>query len=70
MLYLANIVDYGRYYLVIQGMNIAFVEDQWSLFIAYYYVAIAMDVLDGAVARIIDQTSRFGQCLDMVCDRA
>ena len=36
----------------------------------YYYVAIAMDVIDGAFARILDQTSRYGQCLDMICDRA
>ena len=36
----------------------------------FYYVAIAMDVIDGAFARILDQTSRYGQCLDMICDRA
>lgn len=29
-----------------------------------------MDVIDGAFARVLDQTSRFGQCLDMICDRA
>lgn len=51
-------------------MSFAFVDDKWALFIIYYYVAIAMDVIDGALARILNQTTRFGQCLDMVCDRA
>jgi phosphatidylglycerophosphate synthase len=51
-------------------MSYAFVEEKWVYFIWYYYVAIAMDVIDGAIARILDQTTRFGTCLDMVCDRA
>ena len=51
-------------------MHYAFVEEYWMYFIVYYYVAIAMDIIDGAFARLLDQTSRFGCCLDMVCDRA
>ena len=45
-------------------------EDKWAHFLFFYYIAIAMDVIDGAFARVLDQTSRFGQCLDMICDRA
>lgn len=68
--YVPNIIDYFRYFLVLQGMYYAFVSEKWVYFIWYYYVAIAMDVIDGAFARIFDQCSRFGSCLDMVCDRA
>jgi phosphatidylglycerophosphate synthase len=68
--YAANLIDYFRYFLVLRGMNYAFVEENWVYFIWYYYVAIAMDVIDGAFARLLDQVTRFGTCLDMVCDRA
>ena len=51
-------------------MQYAFVEEYWPYFVVYYYVAIAMDVVDGATARIFDQVTRYGTCLDMVCDRA
>ena len=68
--YIPNIVDYIRYFLVLRALNYGFVESKWVYFIWYYYIAIAMDVIDGALARIFDQTSRFGTCLDMVCDRA
>ena len=68
--YIANLIDYLRYTLVIIGMRYAFVEEKWVYFIWYYYIAIAMDVIDGAFARLLDQVTRFGTCLDMVCDRA
>ena len=70
LMYIANLVDYLRYYLSLRAMQYAFVSDKWHYFVAFYYVAIAMDVIDGAFARIFDQVSRFGMCLDMVCDRA
>ena len=65
-----NLVDYIRYVLTFKGMQYAFVEEYWPYFVVYYYVAIAMDVVDGATARIFDQVTRYGTCLDMVCDRA
>lgn len=68
--YVPNVVDYFRYVLSLQAIYYAFEYDKWALFVLYYYVAIALDVIDGAIARILNQTSRFGQCLDMVCDRA
>lgn len=70
LLYVPNLVDYLRYYLSIKGMSYGFVHEEWKLFIVYYFVAIAMDVIDGAFARILDQVTRYGTCLDMVCDRA
>ena len=70
LMYVANLIDYLRYYLSLTGMYYAFQPDKWAYFIVYYYVAIAMDVIDGAFARILDQVSRYGMCLDMVCDRA
>lgn len=70
LIYVPNLVDYFRYFLVMVGMSYAFTEEKWLYFIWFYYVAISMDVIDGALARILNQTSRFGQCLDMVCDRA
>ena len=42
----------------------------WKCFIFYYYVAIAMDVIDGACARLTNTVTNYGTCLDMVCDRA
>ena len=49
-----NIIDYLRYVLVFKGMQYAFVKEKWAHFMFYYYVAIAMDVIDGAFARILD----------------
>lgn len=69
-MYVPNLIDYLRYYLSIKGMYYAFVDEQWHYFIIYYYVAIAMDIIDGAHARLLDQVTRYGTCLDMVCDRA
>ena len=60
LMYIPNIIDYVRYALVFQGMKYAFVQDKWANFMFLYYVAIAMDVIDGAFARILDQTSRYG----------
>mmetsp|Transcript_2829 Transcript_2829/g.4832 ORF Transcript_2829/g.4832 Transcript_2829/m.4832 type:complete len:217 (+) Transcript_2829:283-933(+) len=70
ILYVANLVDYLRYYLSFKGMYYAFDEERWMFFVFYYYVAIMMDAFDGALARKMDQESRYGTCLDMVCDRA
>ena len=51
-------------------MHYAFVEEEWLNFIIYYFCAIILDVVDGKMARIFNQNSRLGSCLDMVCDRA
>ena len=69
-LYIPNLVDYLRYFLAIRGMYYAFVKEQWMYFIAYYAAAILMDAFDGKLARMFNQESRLGCCLDMVCDRA
>ena len=53
--YVPNVVDYVRYLLVMYGMLYAFVEERWMTFIFYYYVAIFLDVIDGALARMFDQ---------------
>jgi phosphatidylglycerophosphate synthase len=63
-------IDYLRYYLAIKGMHYAFFEEMWMYFIFYYFCAIILDTIDGKVARMFNQNSRFGTCLDMVCDRA
>ena len=70
LLYIPNLIDYTRYCLAITGMYYAFNYQYWLHFIIYYYVAIAMDIIDGSCARRLDQESRYGSCLDMVCDRA
>lgn len=51
-------------------MHFAFVEEMWMNFIVYYFCAIILDTIDGKVARMFNQNSRLGCCLDMVCDRA
>jgi phosphatidylglycerophosphate synthase len=68
--YYANIVDYLRYFLAIKGMHYAFVDELSMTFIFYYFCAIFLDTVDGKVARVFNQNSRLGCCLDMVCDRA
>ena len=70
MVYYANLVDYLRYFLAIKGMHYAFNEEMWLRFILYYFVAIFLDTIDGKLARMFNQHSRLGSCLDMVCDRA
>lgn len=68
--YVPNLMDYGRYILVFTSMYLAFDKDQWLPSILCYFFAIIVDAIDGIVARALDQTSRYGSCLDMVCDRA
>ena len=70
LLFVPNLIDYTRYFLVLTGMYFAFNEKYWLHFTIYYYVAIAMDIVDGSCARRLDQVTRYGSCLDMVCDRA
>lgn len=63
--YLANIIDYGRVvllYLALQHM------DNWR-FCAYYGASYGLDAIDGIVARAMNQTSKLGYYLDMICDR-
>ena len=70
LIYVPNLIDYLRYFLSIKGMQYAFVDENWDYFIIYYFVAISMDIIDGAFARLLDQVTKYGSCLDMVCDRA
>ena len=69
MLYIPNIIGYIRYILFLKSMYHAFNPTEWQLFIMYYYIAIFLDAIDGETARICNQCSRLGCCLDMVCDR-
>ena len=69
MTYVPNIIDYLRYIMFLKALTFAFSTETWLMFIIYYYIAIALDVLDGEAARFLNQTSKFGTCLDMACDR-
>lgn len=52
--YVQQMIDYLRYFLVIRAIYFSMDANSWKLFIFYYYVAIAMDVIDGACARLLD----------------
>ena len=68
--YYSNIIDYLRYIFAISSFFFGFVTDKWLYFIVLYILSIISDAFDGVIARKFNQESRFGCCLDMVCDRS
>mmetsp|Transcript_13097 Transcript_13097/g.22107 ORF Transcript_13097/g.22107 Transcript_13097/m.22107 type:complete len:182 (+) Transcript_13097:200-745(+) len=45
-------------------------DKAWPLMAFFYSLSQLLDMADGYAARALDQCSRFGASLDMVCDRA
>ena len=70
MFYYSNIIDYLRYVFAISAFFYGFKANDWLYFIVLYIAAILSDMFDGVIARKFNQESRFGCCLDMVCDRS
>ncbi|CAJ1065958.1 uncharacterized protein LOC109995351 [Xyrichtys novacula] len=65
LLYWPNIIGYIRICLVFFAWA---TYDSPALFISLYSISIALDGVDGWLARKLGQTSRFGAWLDVVVD--
>ena len=65
--YYPNIVGYLR----ILSMILAFYfsNNNWQLCTIFYLLAFAGDVVDGYIARLFNQSSKYGGILDMITDR-
>ena len=66
-LYYPNLIGYGRIILLFVAGYYAF-RDELIATICYS-VSMALDAIDGTVARKFGQTSSFGAQLDMLSDR-
>lgn len=68
--YVPNLIGYFRFLFLAMAPWFVFSDEKWILYIAFYLSSEGLDALDGKAARALDQCSRFGAALDMVCDRA
>ena len=68
MLYVPNMMDVFRYALSVCSLFYCYNENKYK-YIIFYALSILLDAFDGMAARYLNQTSRVGCCMDMVCDR-
>jgi len=66
--YVPNLIGYARLALLAYGMASAATSP--ARFVCCWLVSCALDFADGWLARRLDQCSRFGELLDVVCDNA
>ena len=66
-MYIPNIIDYARIFLVVISAPIFSVYP--DLWVALYFTSYLLDALDGITARYFEQTSKYGSFLDMITDR-
>ena len=72
MLYVPNLIGYARFILNIASVPFAYNTsdgNNWIIFLVLYSSSQLLDAIDGAVARKLNQASRFGAALDMISDR-
>src|SRR4051812_19770723 len=65
--YAPNLIGYTRIALALFAFSVAATNPVY--FYAAYFVSAWLDALDGHVARLYGQSSRFGAVLDMITDR-
>lgn len=65
--YAPNLVGYVRIILLL--VFIALYDKEPLISVVCYTVSMAFDALDGFLARLLNQSTRFGAMLDMVTDR-
>ena len=63
-----NFIEYIR--MILLGFAMWFVNTNWKLCIFSYCISFGLDVIDGPIARKMNQVTRFGASLDMLCDKA
>ena len=69
--YVPNLIGYFRFLSLVGSVFFA-ANPHWktySLFLAMYGFSYFLDIFDGMAARKLNQTSRYGASLDMICDR-
>lgn len=70
LVYVPNLIGYSRVVGAVGSFLLMICRpDKWSLAIALYISNFVGDLVDGWVARRLDQCSSFGGVLDMVTDR-
>lgn len=70
MMYVPNLIGYARFLFLLGSSYFAFSENYWLLYPIFYGIASLLDMADGMAARALNQCSRYGAALDMICDRA
>eukprot|EP01029_Cantina_marsupialis_P029411 TRINITY_DN780282_c0_g1_i1.p1 TRINITY_DN780282_c0_g1~~TRINITY_DN780282_c0_g1_i1.p1 ORF type:complete len:230 (+),score=32.48 TRINITY_DN780282_c0_g1_i1:46-690(+) len=65
--FVPNLIGYVRIILAFIAFYFAF--DKPCVFLSCYSLSYLLDALDGYAARSLNQCSRFGAVLDMICDR-
>ena len=66
-LYVPNIIGYFRIVLLIVAYFV--LDFSFVLFAVTYFTSFVLDAFDGMAARKFNQTSRFGEYIDMLSDR-
>ncbi|ELQ75890.1 Phosphatidylinositol synthase [Trachipleistophora hominis] len=64
LFYIPNLVNYLRLLLIISSIYL-----HGNLFLLVYTISSSIDLIDGTIARSLNQTSKLGACLDMFTDR-
>jgi CDP-diacylglycerol--inositol 3-phosphatidyltransferase len=67
LLYAPNLIGYGRVLAMLAAFYFFFSEYKYCM--GCYTVAFMGDAIDGYVARMMNQSSKYGGVLDMVTDR-
>ena len=65
-----NWIGYFRFFALLYAMKFAWDPSTWFQFAVWYSISQLLDMFDGMAARALNQCSRFGALLDMICDRA
>lgn len=69
LFYVPNIVDYFRFWFLYKAVESYVYEDDVWTFAMLYILSYSLDIIDGPLARNLNQTSKLGIYLDMVADR-
>ena len=67
LLYAPNLIGYVR--ILFMCISFYFHDISWKITVTSYFLAFFGDVVDGYVARALNQSSKYGGILDMVTDR-
>ena len=62
-----TVTGYAR--IIIAAISLYYMRDNPRLCTVLYLVSCILDAFDGKMARLLNQSTRFGAVLDMVTDR-
>ena len=69
LFYVPNVIDYARILLIVYGVYVLRAAGDRDMFAICYVLSYGLDLIDGPIARMLNQTSKLGIYLDMICDR-